>query len=393
MIIQILSLIVIVVVTIVIIIDIIPIFLTWIGRIHIGRYVKQDVWESSIRNKGIQWLARTPKIQVTDQTRLVFLDMLKGNYTKSVIQHWQEASLLLGMSEHLKQHEDHEIKAVIKKYLERNFTSDGQWIHRPQFVDSAILAYALLKLEVIEPNRYRPVFDTVWQLIQDHIGEDGTVQYRKSMKDYRYVDTIGFICPFLVAYGVRYGKEECIDLAMKQIWEYEKYGMLQPHFIPSHAYHIHTKVPLGLYGWGRGLGWFAIGLIDAWNELPMTKKSLLEQSVRRFARSARSFQQKNGQWNWSVSRHESRADSSATATLAWFMVNAAEIEDIRDECSSSAELAISYLMKVTRRNGAVDFSQGDTKDIGVYSMLFNIMPFTQGFSIRNMNKYLQLKSS
>ena len=52
---------------------------------------------------------------------------------------------------------------------------------------------------------------------------------------------------------------------------------------------------------------------------------------------------------------------------------------------------IKYLMKVTRRNGIVDFSQGDTKDIGVYSQLFDKMPFTQGLAIRSINKYKNMK--
>ena len=67
------------------------------------------------------------------------------------------------------------------------------------------------------------------------------------------------------------------------------------------------------------------------------------------------------------------------------MLNAAKIDGISKECLASADKAISYLMKVTRRNGEVDFSQGDTKDIGVYSMLFNRLPFTQGFCIRMKN--------
>jgi len=39
-------------------------------------------------------------------------------------------------------------------------------------------------------------------------------------------------------------------------------------------------------------------------------------------------------------------------------------------------------MKVTRRNGAIDFSQGDTKGIGIYASTFDVMPFTQGLAIR-----------
>lgn len=52
-------------------------------------------------------------------------------------------------------------------------------------------------------------------------------------------------------------------------------------------------------------------------------------------------------------------------------------------------------MQATRKNGAVDFSQGDTKDIGVYSSNFDILPFTQGFAIRlinNFNKNIVIRS-
>ena len=43
-------------------------------------------------------------------------------------------------------------------------------------------------------------------------------------------------------------------------------------------------------------------------------------------------------------------------------------------------------MSVTKKNGEIDFSQGDTKDIGVYSILFDILPFAQGFALRAINK-------
>jgi unsaturated rhamnogalacturonyl hydrolase len=364
-------------------------FKDWVSRIHIGRYSDKNKWNQFVTDKGVKWLNKTPKIKVTDNTRLVAIDMLKGNYTKSAIQHWQEASLLLGLSEYSKYNNDKVIENEITKFLNSKFDQSGQWINKPQHVDGAILAYAVMKVGFIDTDKYKHALDYTWEMIKEHIGEDGTVGYRKSMQSYRYVDTIGFICPFLVSYGTRYAKDECIDLAVKQIKEYERYGVLEQFYIPSHAYNIENKVPVGLYGWGRGLGWFAIGLVDAWNELPSSNKYklVLEQSVRRFAKAAMNFQQENGNWNWTVTRKECRPDSSTTATLGWFMLNAAKIDGISKECLASADKAMSYLMKVTRRSGAVDFSQGDTKDIGVYSMLFNTLPFTQGFCIRCVNLY------
>lgn len=391
MILQSIMLIFILVTIMVISIDILPIIIDWFSRIRMGEYPDLSNWNNAITEKGVSWLLKTPKIKVNDNTRLVVLDILQGNYSKTTIQHWQEGSLILGLLEFLEVNDNPEVKKTILKYLDTKFDSNGNWIKKPDNVDGAILAYAVLKLEFIESDKYKEAFDFTWELIKEHIGDDGTVMYRKSMENYRYVDTVGFICPFLVRYGVKYGVEECIELAVKQIKEYEKYGMSKELYIPSHAYKIENKIPLGLYGWGRGLGWFAIGLIDSWSELPRNHryKSELNTIVKKFAKSIISFQQDNGSWNWTVTRNECRADSSTTATLSWFLLNAVQLGEISQESLGSAEKAINYLSKVTRRSGEVDFSQGDTKDIGVYSTIFDILPFTQGFSIRTINYSLK----
>lgn len=389
-----LALMLLLVVIVVLLIDVIPIFKDWLGRIHIGRYPDKAQWGKSITNIGIQWLNKTPKIKVTDNNRIVALDMIKGDYSKSAIQHWQEAAILLGLSECMLAEPNKEIEQVIKEFVHSKFTDSGEWRVKPQLVDASILAYGLMKQKVINLDQFHPALDEVWHLIQAHIGDDGTVQYRKSMRDYRYVDTIGFICPFLVTYGIQYNKPECLELAVNQIQHYERFGMLKDQQIPFHAYHISNHYSLGLNGWGRGLGWFAIGLIDAWTELPQDHeyKKVLETSVIQFAQSAMLLQNPEGNWNWTAVRPESRADSSATATLSWFLLNASTIDSIAAECMNSVDLAMSYLMKVTRRNGIVDFSQGDTKDIGVYSMLFNKLPFTQGFCIRTISLYQTKKA-
>ncbi|WP_091167546.1 glycoside hydrolase family 88 protein [Paenibacillus sp. 1_12] len=368
-------------------VDLIFIGKDWLSRIYIGRFSDKQHWNRSITGVGLDWLSNTPKIKVTDNTRLVAIDMIKGNYSSSAIQHWQEASLLLGLSEYIKVQDDGKANGRIESYLSKKFDREGQWLHKPVHVDGAILAYAIMNLGDSYTHTYKKALDTMWELIQQHIGSDGTVAYRKTMQNYRYVDTIGFICPFLVAYGIKYNKSECVDLAVKQIRAYEEYGMLHELFIPCHAYRLDSKTPLGLYGWGRGMGWFAIGLIDAWKELPEhhTYKSVLSETIKRFAKAIIPLQQPDGNWNWTATREESRPDSSATATLGWFLLHASKIEGISEECQHSFDKAISYLMKVTRRNGVIDFSQGDTKDIGVYSMLFDLLPFTQGFGIRMIN--------
>ena len=99
-----------------------------------------------------------------------------------------------------------------------------------------------------------------------------------------------------------------------------------------------------------------------------------------------SLKNENGSWSWLISDTNARLDSSTTATLAWFLLNAATINEISLTCNAAKDKAVQYLMNVTRRDGAIDFSQGDTKAIGIHSQEFNLLPFTQGFALRTVNK-------
>ena len=362
--------------------DIIPIMKTWVSRIHIGRYDNKDIWKNAIAEKSIKWINNTPKIKVTDNTRLVIIDKLKGNYSKSAIQHWQHAALLLGLNED----ENNKANESINQYLNSHFDGNWQWKEKPEFVDCAILSYAVMKCD--RTDKYKPSLDYTYELIKELVGEDNTVKYRESMTNYRYVDTVGFISPFLVKYGLKYNDEKAIELGIKQITEYYKYGFDSDNNIPFHAYDVNNKYKLGLCGWGRGLGWFAIGLIDAWRELPNNNKykNILEEIVIKYANTILKVQLDNGGFGWTVTRKETRIDSSTTATLGYFLVCASEIEEITESCLEGYNKAIKYLMSVTKKNGEVDFSQGDTKDIGVYSVLFDILPFAQGFALRAISK-------
>ncbi|MFC5684427.1 glycoside hydrolase family 88 protein [Flavobacterium sp. MAHUQ-51] len=364
--------------------DWIPQFNTWQSRIHIGRYTSKEIWKDKLVKKSVQWLHKTPTITVTDNNRLIIIDILKGNYKRTAIQSWQKASLLLGLNDYAIQTKDTVIKKQINDFVQNAFDATGNWKRNPTEVDDIILGYAILKIENLDFFKYKPAFDYCYQLILSLKGTDGIIAYRKHNSDYRYVDTIGFISPFLVRYGILLNVNDAVELGISQIREFNKYGMLEKHDIPCHTYNIKTKLSVGLFGWGRGLGWYAIGLIDAWLELPAAHPNKLEitEMVKSFAAMAVSFQNENGSWNWLITNAGSRLDSSTTATLAWFFANAAAIPEIQSIAEKAKDKALNYLMQVTRRDGAVDFSQGDTKSIGVHSQHFDILPFTQGLTLR-----------
>ena len=357
-------------------IDFFPDFWIWQSRIKIGRYTNQKEWEKKILEKSLSWLNLMPKTKVKDENKLIVLDILKNKYTNKTLQSWQEASLLLGLNEAYQKNENPKIKYEILKFVNSKIDKQGNWIVEPKEVDTALLAFAISEIPFLS-REIKPALDSIYQLILSKIGEDGTIMYRNTTHNYRYVDTIGFICPFLTKYGIEFQKEEAIHLAVSQIKNFEKYGMLE-NKIPCHAYEVNTKNPLGIFGWGRGLAWFIIGTLETFKILPEKhlEKKYLQNLLQLIAETLIKFQRKDGSFAWNLLDEHSRSDSSATAVFAWFFKEM----NLKNE----AQKSLQYLQSVTQRSGAIDFSQGDTKTMGVYSQKFEILPFTQGFVLKTL---------
>ena len=72
----------------------------WQSRIKIGRFSNDEVWKEKVKTIAVRWLKQTPTIKVTDNNRLIIIDILRGNYKRNTIQSWQEAALLLGLNEY-----------------------------------------------------------------------------------------------------------------------------------------------------------------------------------------------------------------------------------------------------------------------------------------------------
>lgn len=359
-------------------VDFIPVFYTWQSRIKIGKFQHDILWKKAVLKKSLHWLNHLPSTKIKDNNHLIIIDILKKQYTNHTVQAWQEASLLSGIYSVYKKNPSEEMKKEILKFTNKKIDENGYWKNKPTEVDACCLGYELMNIDFLDQEKIKPALDHLYQLILERIGEDGTVMYRKHTSNYRYVDTIGFICPFLVKYGLAFNNEEAVNLGFTQIKEYEKYGLL-PSKIPSHAYEIYAHNPVGIYGWGRGAAWFILGVLETYNVLPEEhlQKQELKKLLEGLADTLQRYQQINGGFSWSLFIND-RIDSSATAVFAWFFKEMGRQRE--------AYLALEYLKSVTRRDGAVDFSQGDTKAIGVYSQEFTVLPFTQGFVLKAMNE-------
>ena len=371
---------------IVVVIDIIPQFNTWQSRIHIGRFKNAQDWEEKVLQTSKKWLKNLPTVKLTDQTRLIFIDILRGNYKRTAIQSWQEAALILGLSKYSSRSNDKNIQQDIQNFIDKKMSSSGKWKIVPTETDQALLAYSFLQFNFMDHQKYKPAYDETYKMIKSLIGVDGTVAYKSYSQEFRFVDTLGFICPFLINYGIIFNVHEAVDLGLKQITEYQKYGMMKDLNIPCHTYNVQSKIPTGLFGWGRGSAWWVSGIVDSWKSLPDGfAKENLKLIIIQTADSILKFQNSNGSFPWLLFNAASRADSSTTAVFAWFFTVASEIPELKENSILAREKCLSYLQSVTRRDGTVDFSQGDTKGIGMYSLTFDRLPFTQGFLLRTLN--------
>lgn len=344
---------------------------TWLSRIKIGRWEEEKVWKEAVEKTAKKWFFHMPAVKKTDQTRYLLWDMIKGNYKNKTIQSWQSGGIYLGIAENSS---EEELKSMEQQFLDQ---TSGKWRIKPKEVDEALLAYAILKYAV-DKEKIKPAMDEMFALIQGKVQErDHCVCYRDGIADVRFVDTVGFICPFLALYGSVYHEEAAFEIAKNQIKTYQEKGLLENYSLPVHAYDSRNGFPMGIYGWGRGAGWWMLGLIDTYREW---KTDWLAEILRETAEKMTCFENETGGFSSNLIL-KNNVDSSITAIAGYFYREYAKISGEKKYLEIS-QRCVKALMKNTRRTGEIDFSQGDTKGIGIYSQTYDKMPFTQGIALR-----------
>lgn len=345
-------------------------------RFHIGRWDEQS-WRTAVERTACRWVKYTPTVKITDNSRYMLFDLIQGKYRSGAIQSWQKAALILGLLESGNERS----RAAARQAARALLDEDGMWKRKPTAVDCGMLSFAVLKAAE-NPQAVRPAMEYSAALIRQNVNDHGMISYTGGRENPEmYVDTLGLTCPFLALYARVYHDSPCEALAIDQLRMYHTYGLLPGTALPNHAFHIKSKLPLGVYGWGRGTAWYLIGLLDTYRQLrtPEYQKEAL-QWIAEAASSYAAYQHADGGFG-SILQRESSYDSSATATMAWFYAECAVLLknsaywDISRRC-------LLVLRKKTRITGAIDDCQGDTKGIGIFAQTYDIMPFAQGMALR-----------
>lgn len=356
---------------------------TWTGRIRIGRWSDRRAWQDALARTAVSWMKRMPAVPKKDQGRLVLWDMARGRYADASIQGWQMAGISLGLNAYAGDRNDDALREKLRRALEehellKNYVpplDPEQWE-----VDRLLLDYAVLDAGC---GMAAGVAESSRMFLETLKTARGTLAYRRRQPAVRYVDTIGLACPLAAACAAYTGREEYWELAVKQVEEYDV-ALLAGSAFPAHGFEMERGYPLGLYDWSRGIGWYALGLCELYRLMSAHGRPEAEKMAGRILALARELlplRKRNGGFGWMVGRPESVFESSGTALMGYLMLTAYRIS--AEPCFLDAAFGVEKaLMGVTRRNGALDMCQGDTKGIGMYSDVWGVMPFAQGMALR-----------
>ncbi len=359
--------------------DYLDMLLNWIGRIKIGTIYDDGEWKKATEKVILRWLNGAPSLPINENKRFRLFSLIKNRKNTASTAYWQDAAILKAAS--LADDSQEGVMSLFDKYID---VESGEWVEKPKRIDSAMLAYEMLCCELIDNDLIKPAMDYLAEYLSFLYEKYGTVPYNTDVPNVRFVDTVGMICPFLMKYAVVYNKPEFVDIALEQIKEYKKHGFDKETKVPCHCFDVQTKAPLGICGWGRGCAWWAIGITDSLKTLMTCKtynaeKVLLLKYTIEFMTVMQKYQRNDGAYTRMIFT-DSLEDSSAGAMLAYcfaYVYKLTENEAFEASCKS----ILKHLKTCTRRDGVIDYAQGDTMGIGFYSSELRVVPAAQGFAV------------
>lgn len=346
-----------------------------------GRIIEHKEWHTKLLNICMRWIIKTPVLPATD-AHIKFIDIICKKHQRESIQVWQEAGLYLGLLDYYNRTQSKKTLQVMQLYLNKSSCN--------KVVDAAdygLLAFAMLKQEKSDTI----VLDFL-KYVKSNMGLNNIILYKPQVRNVAFVDTLGFVCPFLVQYGLMTQQFKYVELAKEQLQNYIEYGVEKNSSLPFHAYMITEKIPLGICDWARGLAWLLIGLMDSYICILEKNKNdvFFCETIKKYADILVKLQRETGAYSWKLFSQNCDSDSSATAVFGWYLANCAEIFN-KKKYLESAIRCRKFLMEVTYNNGMIDYCQGDTIGVGIYSRNFDIMPFAQGFALRLEEKLNEKK--
>ncbi len=352
------------------------------------------VYMACVRDKGLIMLRDAPLLRLSDNKRLLLLEdiFLRHERRESLRYTWSNGLLAKGILQVGFKADPEKVNRVLEQYSSF-FVENGKLKQSPEEVDGIINAEVLILWDKLSGrSQFREVVDVYAGYLKKRFEQEGlALAYRRAWgpTGIRLVDTLGMTTPFLTLYGLEYGDNKTVSLAHGAIMEYITLGLDERSGLVRHGYNPTLgNLPVGLVGWGRGTGWFLMGLKDTISYLHSYKvyDGQYDALVRSQANLMTRLQRKDGGWGAMLTVASSNYDSSATAMIAGFLAGCMRMGLLPQEHMNVVERAVASLQRLTWPDGTVDRCQGDLIDFNKHSFAFGPHAAAQGTVLSLMNE-------
>ena len=285
---------------------------------------------------------------------------------------YPRAYLMYGISTYLIKSGDEARLNELKHYFDKHYILDnGQPRFHVNKVDQAIFGIVAIHLfTVYEENKYRVFANSIFDFIHANYSKNKIVLYRENTMS-ELNDTIGMIVPFLVKYYQFAGNPLALEIARNQLAFFIEHGTDRETYLPSHGIHTITRIKVGSSNWGRGIGWYFIGLKD-FHEV----SGEFEAQYLGLCNTVRKLKNKEGLWD-QFPGSDDTFDASSTTLIIYSLP--------RKEYNS--EKLIKQLSKYISKEGFILQTSGDTERPNLYSRAFGKSELSQGVLLLILSKY------
>jgi rhamnogalacturonyl hydrolase YesR len=273
-------------------------------------------------------------------------------------------------------------------WLERCFSSLIDKSGLPSFpsdhLDRGGIGYAALRLHEATGNvRYRIFAETLAQRLRTlSRTPEGWFPYAPGRQEV-LVDTLAFVCPFFARMARLGGSPDLRDLALHQMEAMWTHGRPDGGWV-FHGFDALSRRPLGMQGWGRGVAWLVVAIVDTLHELPPgSARTLWTERCLELFGQLREVQKGDGHWPWNLGDPASLSDSSVTSLVAYALVRWRQLEPA-EACPAQARMlegACRALYAATLPDGRVGQASGEAGGAGSYSASFGHYLWSQAAAV------------
>lgn len=276
------------------------------------------------------------------------------------LDNYPRAFLFAGLFDYVNKQQSTSLKDL-QDYFDEEVINSKYKIRRIDQVPLGLIALNLYQSS--GEQKYLIFSHQVFEYLNTLLDKDGILSYRKGQTNL-YYDTLGLAVPFLVKYAEVVNKE-ALNIARKQIDFYVTYGLHATTFIPSHAINKKLKTQVGSSNWGRGIGWYILGLASfhkATGEFEKEYHGLLNV--------LKELRNKDGLWGQFPG---SKDQFDASASLLFIYA-----ELLNNPTAYTKQQLLNLLSPFISTKGEVLDTSGDTYGANYYSRSFGKSELSQG---------------